>query len=235
MTTTSRREEGYFTHPHDSLIQQFARGTLDTARTLFIHWHMKSCQHCVERLMQTDERYGTLLEETTPIPLKPSARDDIKSRIADLESALATDELEHLLLNISHEFDSSIYRVLELLERGHHKNIRWNFLWKGSRYRTLRSQDSTIVIMQIKPKAAIPRHCYTRNEYKLVIRGGFSDEYGDYKSGDFVTYQQGEHHTPTNHGNEECILVAGERKYIQFVNLLVNVLLRAPIAMKPGV
>ena len=235
MNTMSNRAEGCFTHPDDSLILHLARGTLESARALSVHWHLKSCRHCIERLMQADEKWGVLLENTDPVELNPSAREDIKSRIADLESVATTQELEHLLLNVRHELDSSIYRVLELLERGHHKNIRWSFLWKGSRYRTLRSAENTVVIMQIKPGAAIPKHSYSRNEYKLVLSGSYSDEYGEYKTGDFITYQQGEQHTPANNTDQECVLVAGELKYLHFSNPLANFFLHVPFTMKPGI
>lgn len=89
--------------------------------------------------------------------------------------------------------------------------------WKTTRYPGVRvhfySSDRAtgrvVALIGMAPGCGYPRHRHQGPEEVLVVQGGYRDELGEYRSGQFVRYEDGTTHAPVAlDGGEECVLFA---------------------------
>ena len=82
------------------------------------------------------------------------------------------------------------------------------------------------VLIRMSPGVGYPRHRHLDVEEVLVLRGGYRDEFGVYKSGEYVRYEAGSVHSATALGdarlpetdeNPACVLFASARAGITLV------------------
>ena len=74
-----------------------------------------------------------------------------------------------------------------------------------------RDEDSgrTVVMIRMDPGCGYPAHTHRGFEEVLVLQGGYEDELGQYRAGDFVRYEDGSVHSPRAlPGDHACILFA---------------------------
>lgn len=79
--------------------------------------------------------------------------------------------------------------------------------------------DATVLI-RMEPGSSYPRHRHVGVEEVLVLAGGYRDERGEYRSGQYVRYPAGSEHHPVALGdpsrpigrdNPACLLFASAR------------------------
>lgn len=59
------------------------------------------------------------------------------------------------------------------------------------------------------PGHGYPRHTHRGVEAVLVLQGGYRDERGEHRAGEFVDYPDGSTHSPVAlPGDESCVLLA---------------------------
>lgn len=90
---------------------------------------------------------------------------------------------------------------------------------RGPRASDRRPEESTVLI-RMAPGCGYPAHQHVGVEEVLVLRGGYRDEDGDHRAGDYVRYAAGSVHAPValgdraapaGPGNEACLLFASAR------------------------
>jgi anti-sigma factor ChrR (cupin superfamily) len=52
------------------------------------------------------------------------------------------------------------------------------------------------VMIKMEPGASYPRHRHHGPEELLILRGGFRDEHGEYRAGEFRRFEDGTTHHP---------------------------------------
>ena len=92
-----------------------------------------------------------------------------------------------------------------------------NIEWRQTRYEgiylhTLRRDaetgDSTVLIL-MKPGCGYPAHRHNGLEEVLILQGGYSDQRGEHRAGDYVLNEAGSTHFPVAlKGAEDCIMLA---------------------------
>lgn len=60
-------------------------------------------------------------------------------------------------------------------------------------------------LLRLNPGEHAPHHSHGRRDVTLVLRGSYSDEYGQYERGDLAFAEPGMKHTPEALGDETCI------------------------------
>lgn len=67
----------------------------------------------------------------------------------------------------------------------------------------------TVVLIRMQPGCGYPPHTHRGFEEVLVLQGGYRDELGEYREGDFVRYEDGTRHGPVAlEDGPVCILFA---------------------------
>ena len=67
------------------------------------------------------------------------------------------------------------------------------------------------VLIRMDPGCGYPRHAHLGVEEVLCLAGGYSDEFGTVRAGDFVRYDAGSAHAPVALDGEPCVLFATAR------------------------
>ena len=89
--------------------------------------------------------------------------------------------------------------------------------WRATRYdgiflRVLRRDQETgdsTVLIRMEPGCGYPAHTHNGIEEVLILQGGYRDQKGEHRAGDYVLNVAGSSHHPVAlKGDEDCIMVA---------------------------
>ncbi len=91
--------------------------------------------------------------------------------------------------------------------------------WRSTRYPGIQihfygirnANGRTLALIRMAPGCGYPRHRHHGPEELLVVQGGYQDELGSYRAGQWVRYPEGSSHSPVALGGEDapdCILLA---------------------------
>ncbi|MEZ5962926.1 MAG: cupin domain-containing protein [Planctomycetota bacterium] len=75
-------------------------------------------------------------------------------------------------------------------------------------YYSDRESGHAAVMIRMEPGCSYPRHRHKGPEELLVLRGGYRDEAGVHRAGEFVRYEEGTSHHPVALPDEDCIFFA---------------------------
>ena len=112
-----------------------------------------------------------------------------------------------------------------------YRALAWSRTLPNLRAADLATDDSAyqVALHRIKPGGKVPHHDHRGQEFTVVLRGSFSDEYGIYSDGDFMLREPGEQHLPLAARNEECICLTVQQAPVRFTGFFwrwLNPLLR---------
>lgn len=99
--------------------------------------------------------------------------------------------------------------------------------WRATRYegislhvlrRDRETGDSTVLI-RMKSGCGYPAHSHNGIEELLILQGGYLDQRGEHRAGDYVLNEAGSaHHPVAVDGVEDCIMVAFAHGGIKLLN-----------------
>ncbi|HLQ36824.1 MAG TPA: cupin domain-containing protein [Planctomycetota bacterium] len=75
-------------------------------------------------------------------------------------------------------------------------------------YASDRVSGRAVALIAMDPGCGYPRHRHRGAEELLVVQGGYHDERGEYRVGQFVRYEDGSVHAPVALAGETCVLFA---------------------------
>jgi putative transcriptional regulator len=88
---------------------------------------------------------------------------------------------------------------------------------RGPRAESGANAGSTVLI-RMDPGCGYPRHEHLDVEEVLCLAGGYADELGEVRAGDYVRYERGTAHAPVASPGDACILFAVARGGIRIVD-----------------
>ncbi|HEV7842146.1 MAG TPA: cupin domain-containing protein [Pyrinomonadaceae bacterium] len=99
--------------------------------------------------------------------------------------------------------------------------------WRGTRHegiflhplrRDEETGDSTVLI-RMEPGCDYPAHRHNGIEEILILQGGYRDQQGEYRAGDYVFNEASStHHPVALEGAEACIMIAFAHGGIKLLN-----------------
>ncbi len=76
-------------------------------------------------------------------------------------------------------------------------------------YRSDRASGHAAVMIRMEPGCGYPAHRHVGPEELFVLQGGFSDEHGTYRAGDYARFERGSSHSPVAlHDGPPCVFFA---------------------------
>jgi len=75
-------------------------------------------------------------------------------------------------------------------------------------YRSDRDTGRVVALIAMAEGCGYPRHRHRGTEEVLVVHGGYLDERGEHRAGDYVRYEDGTSHAPVALPGAECVLFA---------------------------
>lgn len=186
-------------HPSNSLLLDYAAGTLDEASSLLIATHLTLCPHCRAEVAAAEAIGGSLLDDLPAAPLRPGALDAVMARLA------APPEQPTL-----RKPKASTWLPRPLTERlGGDDPSLWKWRWLGPGLADLplvsdRNRPSARMV-RLTPGTGLPPHDHGGRELTLVLRGAFGDRFGRFGRGDVEETYPDMHHEPVALEGEVCI------------------------------
>lgn len=186
-------------HPSNSLLLDYAAGTLDEASSLLVAAHLTLCPHCRAEVAAAEAIGGSLLDDLPAAPLLPGALDAVIARLGiDPEQPAIRD------------VHTSSWLPRPLVERlGGDDPSRWKWRWLGPGVADLalvsaRNRPSARMV-RLAPGTGLPPHDHAGRELTLVLRGAFGDRFGRFGPGDVEETYPDMHHEPVALAGEICI------------------------------
>ncbi|MBN9589711.1 MAG: hypothetical protein BGN85_10155 [Alphaproteobacteria bacterium 64-11] len=200
-------------HPKDSLRLAYVAGQMDPATALIMATHLSLCAQCRAAAADDECIGGALLEGAEPMPLRSDALARVMARLGAPEAIHRTEP----------SADGTPAPLRAFL--GHELScVRWRRLGPRLGYVTLYRRGSLAMrLLRGAPGTEVGQHTHRGTEYTVVLRGGYSDESGNYGPGDFQIASADLTHNPVADVGEDCINLAVTDGGLQFRSRVQNV------------
>jgi putative transcriptional regulator len=192
-------------HPDDSLLLEYAAGSLSEAKALLVATHLALCPAC-RLAVRSGEAAGAALafaeDAAVAVVAPPDVSGEEIERLASPGTIACPSVPEPLRSYLGAP-------VAELAWQGAGLGVK--------AYRLPEFRGATSVrLLSIPPGRRMPRHTHMGEELTLVLRGSFSDATGAYLKGDVATADQRIDHQPHAGAEEECLCLAVEDAPLRF-------------------
>ena len=187
-------------HPDDSLLVEYAAGSLDEAKALLVATHLALCPACRSAVRSGEAASAVLAfaEGEEPVAAAPP---DVSGAAVEAPPAQAV-----LTSGLAVPEPLRGYLGAPVATLG------WAPVLKGMREYALPefAGRATVRLLAIEPGRRMPRHTHEGQELTLVLQGSFADSTGSYGKGDVATADASIEHQPQAGAGELCLCLAVE-------------------------
>jgi len=206
------------------LLMEYAAGALDEACALLAASYVTVCPEARRYLRECEHFGGALVETCDPVAMHGHSLKAVLGRLDESHASPACGEkARYRKRPVPHPVAD------HMDERGHRP--RWLPMTRGLRYCSLPAGNSAhaATLIHCAPGAKAPRHLHSGDELTLVLTGGYSDEFGNYKAGDLVIAGDGTAHSPVAGKSEGCACIVVTQAPVRFtggVYAILNIFMR---------
>ena len=195
-------------HVTEDLLWDYHRGALPSGLRLTVATHLELCLHCRAETAVFDAIGGALLDDIEGVELAASALDLALARIERPEEppVRKTKSRPAFLAG----FD-----LPDTLNEARIKDRHWAApgVWMASIYVDDAAKGSKTFLMHVKAGMTMPEHTHRGPEVTLVLKGRFSDVYGEYSQGDIAVCADEHSHSPSIL-DEDCLCLVWQQAAI---------------------
>ncbi|NOT41091.1 MAG: hypothetical protein HOP13_11415 [Alphaproteobacteria bacterium] len=207
-------------HPDDTLLIEYANGSLDEAKALLVATHLALCPPCRDAVAAGEAAAAALAFD-----------DDAAADVGPVPDVAA------LPVESPPTVPKGATGVPEPLRRYLGRpvpELGWVPVLAGMKEYPLREFEGrgSVRLLAIEPGRRMPRHTHEGLELTLVLQGSFSDASGAYVRGDVATADASVDHQPQAGGGELCLCLAVEDAPLRLTGLTGAVLNAAAAVRK---
>jgi len=208
-------------HLTDETLQDYAAGSLDGPMETLVACHLTLCARCRARAAFADAVGGTLLESHDPIRVGASAT-DVLGRVDDPapsspppSSRPPPPRLVPTVVDVPRPLARLLPTDLDALDwRRVAPGIRQYNL--GTRHR----RHGAFKLLHLAPCSTLAEHGHNDRELTYVVRGSYTDELGQFCTGDIADLGDNVEHRPVVDPGEPCIALIATHSPVRFSGLL---------------
>jgi len=184
-------------HPDDSLLMEYAAGSVSEARALLVATHLALCPACRAAVRDGEVVGGVLLRDSAYHVGAGDPREPGMPFAAQPKptAALASSPVPNPLRD---------YLARPLAE------LSWVPVWRGMSEYKLPQFAHGVRLLSIPAGHRMPRHTHGGEELTLVLQGSFADATGHYAKGDVATADASINHQPEAGSGDTCLCLAVE-------------------------
>jgi putative transcriptional regulator len=223
-----RLELGQKSRPVDELLAAYAAGSLSTPLMALMSAHLELKPARRAYLAALEAAYGILLEDIDPVPLTNRDRRLVNIFASD---ANASERVVRVATALNGQrfpgqtYTSAISGVGSCADgrSGSHNEVALpsplqRYIGQDIEdleWRTISGVKQSVVaaggfgeasVMRFRADKRTPAHGHHGLEVTLVLKGGFTDGYGQYRRGDICVADEGVEHQPIADPDEECVV-----------------------------
>ena len=205
-------------HPDDNLLTAYSAGSLQLSQALCISAHIEHCSKCQHEVQRLNKLGSELMQELSPSPVSTDLKADLLAKLDELDEPVET--------RIRGGMNDSVPRCLQQFVRSGYQNLAWKRVSPDIHSVELcrDSNGAKVELLRIKPGGAATTHTHMGDEYTVILKGSFSDEWGVYSKGDFLLRDASHRHRPVATQDSECICLAVTEGPVQFTGLFSRLL-----------
>ncbi len=214
-------------HPTSEMLLNYAMGNTKEAESLIIASHITYCSKCKAEVAKYESMGGFYLNNHEELNVSKSLWDNLLNKVDGLEQEETppANYVDHKvrtgLCNESIRIPSFLHNYLE-----HSDTKNWNSTINNVKYFNLKFADDTYKgkMLEIPPGRSMPKHSHEGLEATMVFHGGYSDESGNYHTGDIVICNGDEAHSPISSKDTGCLCLVIYSGSLKFKGILGSIL-----------
>ncbi len=214
-------------HPHSNMLLNHAMGNTKEAESLIISSHTTYCRSCKAEIAKYESMGGFYLNNHEELQVSKKLWGNILNKVGGLEQDKeGVNYVDHkLITNLSKDgvrIPSFLYKYFSKATN----TSSWNSAINNVKYFNLEFDDDTYKgrMLEIPPGKAMPKHGHEGLEATMVFYGGYSDESGDYVTGDLSINSEDEVHSPVASKNTGCLCLVIYSGSLKFKGILGSIL-----------
>ncbi|QIZ75673.1 ChrR family anti-sigma-E factor [Ferrimonas lipolytica] len=209
-------------HPSLELIQRFANGELIGGTALLVSAHTEMCRHCQQLKAQHEQ---VLAQQSLTNAAPNTELDDmLTSMLASLPDVDRTPPSPLTTARSPLTLQQHRFELPRVLANQLDKLGSWSSQPGKLHQARLDLGDHSLQLIHMDRNSTVPAHTHKGNEVTLVLHGGFSDDQGDYKLGDFIALDQRHEHQPRTDDHEDCLVISAVDAPLHFTSGLARML-----------
>ncbi len=207
-------------HPAPELLLDYAAGNLREVQALLVASHLAYCPDCRAQVAELEACGGALMEDLPPEPVSDSLFDAVMTRLSETrlgETAAAPPPPAQ-----EPPSRSLLPGPLRRAIGAEPEALDWVRIVPGIHLSTwaISAGTASACLLRMGPRARVPAHRHTDSEMLLVMKGGFSDQFGAYRIGDVASYETGTPHHAVADADGECLCLLVQDQPLVFTGLL---------------
>lgn len=205
-------------HLTDETLQEYSAGVLSQAMETIIVCHLTVCPLCRHRAEMADALGGAALAIEKATPINASAQDILA--MDKTSAALAISPKPAV------PSGTGIPNALARLLPTPINELPWKSFGPGLKQYDLSNgprKSGAFKLLSIDPGSRMSRHTHQERELTFIVSGSYSDDYGQFKTGDIADLTSDHHHTPHVDSDVPCISLIATDAPVKFDSLLAKI------------
>lgn len=193
-------------HPDNTILAEYAAGSLGLAPTISVTTHLQYCDQCEHEVDTLAKIGGEILAQEGIATLSDGLFDSVLARIDSGPSS--TEKRTPRASEDPDGLRQSLPRYVQKFLPT--EQLDWRFLSPSLKVSSISVGDAAheLALHRIAAGGKAPQHDHRGQEITVVLTGSFSDEDGVYQPGDFIVRSPGDVHRPIAAQNEECVCLS---------------------------
>jgi len=202
-------------HPSEHLIAEFAAGSLSFGPALCVSTHLEQCLECASLADNFALLGAALIQEGENIEVSGDLFERVLGQIGT-QSVTPFDKQSVVTAPRNGALHGLLPKSLE--------SLPWKSLAGGVSSYTLNTgdDDHSVKLLRVSRGRGVFTHTHTATEFTVLLRGGYSDELGNFNAGDFVECNTNHRHAPLAHRDQDCYLLTAVEGSLKFTGLLTR-------------
>ena len=202
-------------HLSDTLLMNYASGSLSEAFNLFAATHLSMCDACRAQVEAFEALGGTVIDQ---VDVAGMADNDIETAVDRITSTAPPSRSPP---RPAARHRGAVPTPLADYIGGGLDQVKWRAMALGVRQSILpTAKGASARLLRIPAGREMPVHGHNGTELTMVLRGAFLDDGRRYSPGDVEISDQATEHAPVADVGEDCICLVASDATLKFSGLL---------------
>jgi len=194
-------------HTSETLLLQYASGSLDEASSVLVATHLALCPGCRAIVRDAEALAGAMLEDEAPEAMSEASLQAVLQRASRRESPAVRERPQPGFADLA--AGANLPEPLRGYVGDALRRRPWRPVAPGLRQLVLATSDqATARLFYLSPGTKVPVHSHRGQELTMVLQGSYSDECGTFARGDVAELDEAVTHQPVVSMEGDCVALA---------------------------
>lgn len=194
----------------DTLIFEYAAGSLSETRELLVSTYMNFCDTTCDKVKTYETIGGQIMQDLcAPVAMSSQSLHNVLGKLdhqipsAPVQLNTVSEPIPQVVLN-------------KLQDKG--KTLKWYPFYKGIKFCPIPTDDKNenAVLLKVDAGVKTPHHEHHGTEITLILDGAYHDGEAQYTKGDLIVETEDTHHEPVADAQTGCICLVINEGPVKF-------------------